>query len=261
MVDDASERPCAEAIADEFPWVRVITNASNMGFARSNNFAIEASTGRFVLLLNSDAEVFPASIDTLVGYLDDHDDVGAVGPKVINAEGGLQPQCRRGRLTPFTGFAYMTGLDRLFSGNRRLGEYLMRHEDPDCVHDVKALSGACMMVRREVIEQLGSFDEAFVLYGEDLDWCYRMGAAGWRIVYLPCARVTHHGGKGGTSIRFLRSLYYYHRSLWILLRRYPANGLFPLYGWFIALMLTVRFLLLSSRGVWGGRRVGSRKGR
>jgi GT2 family glycosyltransferase len=117
-----------------------------------------------------------------------------------------------------------------------------------------------MMVRREIIEQLGAFDETLVQYSEDLDWCYRIKDAGWLVVYLPEARVIHSGGKGGTNIRFFRSLYYYHRNPWIIFCRYPRNRFFPLYSWLIALIVLARFSAASLRLLWGERRVGTRKG-
>ena len=260
VVDDASPLSCAEAVTAVFPEARVIVNSENLGYAKANNLLINTAAGHFVLVLNCDTQVLPGALDAMVAYLKKHPAAGAVGPKVLNDDGTLQPQCRRGFLSPLSSFAYLVGLDRLFPHNRALGEYLLRYANPEETHEVQSLSGACMMVRREVIQQLGAFDETLVQYSEDLDWCYRIAAADWCVVYLPNAEVIHSGGKGGTNIRFFRSLYYYHRNPWIIFCRYPRNRFFPLYGWLIALMVLARFSTASLRLLWGERRVGTRKG-
>ncbi len=260
IVDDASSHPYGSAVAEIFPSARVIRNAVNLGFAGANNVAWEQSAGEHMLFLNSDTNVLPGALDELVGYLDAHPEAGAVGTMVLNTDGSFQPQCRRGRLTPLTGLTYSLRLDRMFPHHRTVAEYLMRYTDHNEVQPVRALSGCCMMFRRTVLEQHGGLDESLHQYGEDLDLCYRVGNAGWELVYDPQARIVHHGGQGGTNIRVVRSIYYFHRSLWLIFRRYNTSRVFHLYSWFVLLMLGARLGLSSALLLAGKRRAGTRKG-
>ena len=260
VVDDASPILCTEMVGEVTPGAIVIRNPENLGFAAANNVAWQASSGEYVLFLNSDTKVLPGALDELTGYLDRHTEVAAVGPMVLNADGSFQPQCRRGRLTPLSGLTYSLRLDRLYPDNRTLSEYLMRYADREQIQSVRALSGCCMLFRREVLEHGGGFDETLHQYGEDLDLCYRAGDAGWRVVYNPGARIIHHGGQGGTNLRVARSLYYFHRSLWMIFSRYNRNRAFHLYSWFVILMLAARLALSSSLLLLGTRRAGTRKG-
>lgn len=261
LVDDASSRPCKWMVEERFPSVRLMVNPTNLGFAASNNLAIRESKGRYVLLLNNDTEVLPGSLDALVSFAELHTNVAAVGPMLLNTDGSFQPQCKRGTLSPLSGVAYSLGFDRLFRGNHVLGEYLMTYADPRRTHDVKGLSGACMLVRREAIEQVGLLEERFRMYGEDIDWCYRMRARGWRVCYLPEAQVIHHGGKGGSVSLSYRNIYLYHRALWLLFTRYRQTRLFRLYGWLVWLALALRFVgCVVINSVRREKRVGTKKG-
>ena len=260
IVDDASERSCEQRVGEVFPAARVIVNERNLGFAGANNVAWTAAAGEYVLFLNTDTKILPGALDELVDYLDGHPEAGAVGPMVLNDDRSFQPQCRRGWLTPLSGLAYSLRLDRVFPTNPTLAEYLMRYTDRDRVQPVRALSGCCMMFRKVVLEAHGGLDEELHQYGEDLDLCYRIGNEGWQIVYDPRACIVHYGGKGGTNLRVVRSLYFFHRSMWIIFRRYNESRWFLLYGWLALLMLAVRFALASTQLLLGNRRAGTRKG-
>lgn len=260
VVDDAAVQACEPLVNAVFPDAVLVRNADNLGFAAANNVAWRRAKGELVVFLNSDTVVLPGALDALVSYLDSEPQAGAVGPMVLNTDGSFQPQCRRGRLTPFTGLAYSLRLDRVFPNHRRIAEYLMRYSDREQVQPVRSLSGCCMMFRRALLERHGGLDEELHQYGEDLDLCYRIGNAGWRVVYDPRARIVHHGGQGGTNLRVVRSSYFFHRSLWMIFRRYNTNRAFPLYSWFVILMLAARFGLASSLLLVGRRRAGTRKG-
>lgn len=259
VIDDQSPQPAAPVAAAAGVPAHVLVTPTNVGFARANNLGIHAAAGRYVLILNCDTEVGPGALTAMIRYLDSHADVAAVGPMLRNADGTFQPQCRRGRLTPLTGLAYAVGLDRLFPHHRLLAGYLLRYADPSLTQEVEALSGACMMLRADTLAEVGGFDEHLVQYAEDLDLCYHLRGAGLRVVYLPAALVRHFGGEGGTRERFWRSVYYYHRALWIIFSRYGGRW-FPLYGWAVALMLAIRASAIIVGAAWGRRRVGTRKG-
>lgn len=258
VVDDASPEPCRGWIADEFPSVRVIENERNLGFAGAVNVAANESRGRHLLILNSDAQ-FASGLARMVAILDSNPDVAAVGPRVLNLDGSVQPQCRRGHLTPLSALGYATGLDRWFPRGP-LGSYLERWRSYDVQQDVAALSGACMMVRRETFERVDGLDERFILYGEDLDFCYRVAERGKRVVFSPEARTVHAGGQGGTARRFYRSKFFYWRALWILFRRHGRSRWFGLYGWLVAAGLGAGFLASCLPQGRRLRRIGTAKG-
>ena len=156
---------------------------------RVERAAERVAHGRHVLLLNSDTIVRPDTLRTLVGFMDDHPDAGAAGCRINNPDGTLQLDCRRSFPTPSAAFYKLTGLGRLFPKSRRFARYNLTYLDPDEVNEVDALSGSCMIVRRQVLDEVGGFDEAYFMYGEDLDWCFRMREAGWKIYYTPATEI------------------------------------------------------------------------
>jgi GT2 family glycosyltransferase len=182
------------AVLARYPWVKAIANAENVGFAKACNQVIPQSTGRHVLLLNPDTVVADHAISKLADYLDANPDCGAAGPKVLNPDGTLQLACRRSFPSPAATFFRLTYLSRLFPRSRRLAAYNVTYADPDRQLDVDALSGSAMMVRREAIDRVGVLDEDIFMYGEDIDWCWRVKLAGWRVTYIPGAVVYHYHG-------------------------------------------------------------------
>lgn len=194
IVVDNSRTAAAEGLPARFPWVRLIESPANVGFARACNRGLGAARGRYLVLLNPDTVVHPGALATLVAYLDRHPRVGAVGPRLLDPDGTLQYSCRRfpGYLTVFFGrYALLT---RLFPGNPASRDYLYLDWDHASPREVDWLSGACLMVRRAVFEQVGGLDEAYFLFVEDMDWCARIWQAGWAVAYVPEAVVTHHVG-------------------------------------------------------------------
>jgi hypothetical protein len=173
--------------------LRVLENADNRGFGRANNQAFALTDSPLVLLLNPDTEVTRGSIDRLVATLGSGARVGAAGPKLLNADGSVQVSVWRN--PPAAWEMLLTGL-RLHKllPRRARGELLLaEHWDYSRRREVGMLSGAAMLVRREVIEEVGGFDERFHMYGEDNEWCLRMRRAGWRLLFEPEAVVKHLG--------------------------------------------------------------------
>jgi GT2 family glycosyltransferase len=206
VVDNASTDGSPAAIRQNFPRVRLIARETNGGFGAANNEAMRIAQGRFLLLLNSDAFPEKPALPALLDFIRENPRAGAVGPRLLNADGSLQVSCH-----PFPSplFAWRENL-WLTSG--------YRHWPHDQVRRVDFLIGACLLVRREVYEQLGGFDETFFMYSEEADWQRRMRDAGWDRVFVPTARVTHLGGASGateeTRIRrhFFESLDHYERK-------------------------------------------------
>ena len=195
VVDNASRDGSAEMVADEFPRVRLIRNDQNRGYAAANNQAIREARGRYVLVLNPDTKLPAGAVAACLAELDAHPDIGALGPKLVRADGSLDRACRRSFPSPEVAFFRLVGLAKLLPNHPRVARYNLLNVDPDTPLDVDSVCGAFMLVRREVIERVGMFDETFRMYGEDLDWAYRIKAAGWRVRYHPSVVVLHYKGQ------------------------------------------------------------------
>ncbi len=195
LVDNASTDSTVEMVRERFPWVEVIEAGGNLGFAKANNIALRRARGRYLMLLNPDTVLGERSLEVLVDFLEQHLEVGACGPKVLNRDGTFQATSKRGLVTPWAGFCKLFGLSRLFPRSRLFNRYELGFLDVDKVHQVEGLYGAAMMVRREVYEQVGGLDESYFMYGEDLDWSHAIQRAGWKLCYVPQAPILHFKGE------------------------------------------------------------------
>jgi len=193
VVDSASSDGSQAMVKEEFPWVRLIANDENLGYPRGNNLGITASSGRHVLILNPDTVLLNNTLPVMVDYLNNHIDVGVVGPQLLNPDGSVQSSRRRFP-TLLTGLFESTWLEPLVPDSL-LSRYYVLDLPDDEENDVDWVTGACMMVPRRILDHVGLFDEAYFMYSEELDLCRRVCVAGWRIVYLPEAQVVHHVGK------------------------------------------------------------------
>ena len=223
VVDNASADGSAAMVEAEFPDAQLIVNTENLGFSKANNQAIAQTNSRYVFLLNSDAAIYPGALEELVAYADAHPKAGVVGPKVLNPDGSLQFSCRRFPSLG-AGFFRNTYLGRLFPNNKFARDYLM--SDFDHAHDLPVdwVSGCAMLLRRELLTQIGALDERFYMYCEDVDICQRAWEAGYEAVYAPSAVVTHAIGRSSDKnadkmiIEFHRSWYEYD------LKRHPKSS-------------------------------------
>ena len=200
VVDNASTDGSAAMVRDGFPQVQLLVNDENLGFTAANNQAIARSRGRYVLLLNPDTEVLGDAPATIVGYMDAHPEVGALGPQLLNPDGSIQSSRRRFP-TMATAFLESTILQRWFPDNPVLRRYYMLDRPDDRTQGVDWAVGAALLVRKEAIEQVGPLDEGFFMYSEELDWCHRIKAQGWKVVYLPTAKVVHHGAQSSEQVK------------------------------------------------------------
>lgn len=231
VVDNASSDGSAEMVAAEFPQVRLIANAENVGYPSANNQGLKAfgfaetpnprsDPPRFALLLNSDTELPPDALARMLEFMAEHPDAGAVGPKLVLPDGSLDLACRRSFPTPEVSFYRVAKLSRLFPRSRRFGRYNLTYLDPDQVTEVDSVEGAFMLVRAEAIAQAGLMDEQFFMYGEDLDWAYRMKAAGWKVYYNPSVTVLHI--KRASTRHSPRARIEFYRAMGIFYRKHYA---------------------------------------
>jgi GT2 family glycosyltransferase len=213
VVDNNSVDGSVPMVRETFPDVELIANVSNVGFGAANNMAIERSKGRYVLILNPDTIVQEDTFQRMVSFMDRHPEAGAVGCQILNPDGTFAPESRRSFPTPQVGFYRISGLGRLFPKSPRFGRYNMTFLPRDQVAEVDALSGSCMMLRAEAVVPsrggVGLFDEDFFMYGEDLDLCYRIQKAGWKIFYTPDTQIIHYKGESTKKgeIRYVRLFY------------------------------------------------------
>jgi N-acetylglucosaminyl-diphospho-decaprenol L-rhamnosyltransferase len=213
VVDNGSTDGTVEALRRAAPQARVLIQPHNLGFAGGNNAGMAAARGRYLLLLNSDTEVRPGALNALVAFMEAHPEAGASGPMLVNPDGSLQPS-GRDLPTPASLFLDMTRLYRLW----RRDPFIQRGRDYTKVAEVGELSAAAFLVRRSVYEQVGGLDTNFFFYYEDVDWCKRIGDAGYRIYYVPGAQVMHHWQATSRTVSTLAyragqdSLRYYFRK-------------------------------------------------
>ena len=240
VVDNGSRDGVGELLAAEFPGVRLIQNPENAGYARPMNQSLRAVGGRYLLQLNPDTLILPEALDTLVSFFESHPEAGICGPKVLNRDLTPQNPCRRGEPRPVAVFSYFLGLDRLFPRSRRFGEYLLGYLDPDQIHTAAGVSGSCMLIRREVVDQIGYLDEQYFAYQEDADYCYRARRAGWEVYYVPSAQIIHFGGQGGSRVHPYRSIVEWHKSYWRFYRKHLAKDYIFLFNWFYYLVMSAK---------------------
>ena len=241
VVDNASGDGSAEMVRREFPRVRLIENRDNRGFSRANNQAVRIAGGRYLLLINPDTLAREDTLAAMIAFMEAHPEAGAAGCKILNPDGTLQLSCRRSFPTPWVALSKITGLGRLFPGSRLFGSYNLTYLDPDRTAQVDALSGSFMFLRRQALEQVGLFDEQYFMYGEDLDLCYRIKKATWKIYYVPDTQIIHYKGKStessaGTVIDFYRAMYIFVK------KHLRPRYLFFLH-WFLVLGITMRAAL------------------
>ena len=190
VVDNASTDGSAHMVRARFPWVRLVENRENVGFARANNQAIRESEAHYVLLLNPDTEVTLGALEILVRFIDAHPQASAVGPRLLNPDGTLQPSCHPAPTLPGELWR-LFHLDALWP----YGLYPMAEWDLDTPRRVDVVQGACLLLRRAALDQVGLFDEAYFMYSEEVDLCHRLRRADWSLYWVPEAQVVHYGSQ------------------------------------------------------------------
>lgn len=215
VVDNNSEDDSPEVVERDFPWVRLYAMSKNLGFTGGHNFAMEHRKGRHAFLLNSDARVYPGCLKALLLYADAHPDVGIAGPKVLNPDGTLQMSVRRFP-NPLAALFRNTIVGRLFPNDRFTRDYLMADFSHDETTSVDWVSGCAMLATEPFLAKVGFMDPEYFMFSEDVDWCWRAHKAGFQVVYVPDAVVTHAIGRSTDKVpnrmigRFHRSVFRFY---------------------------------------------------
>lgn len=194
VVDNGSSDDSAQSIKSLMPWVKLIENKENLGFAKANNQAIQLAQGEYILLLNPDTENIDNGIEKTLNFMDKHPEIDAITCRVELADGKPDWACHRGFPTPWASFCYFLGLEKIFPKSKLFGQYHLTYLALNEPHEIDVPSGCFFMVRRKVIEKVGLLDEAYFMYGEDVDWAYRIKKAGGKIYFYPDAKIIHYKG-------------------------------------------------------------------
>jgi GT2 family glycosyltransferase len=234
VVDNASHDDSGAMVRAEFPAVRLRANTTNRGFSGGNNDGIRLAQGRTLLLLNPDTEMQPGSLAALLVALDVAPEVGMVGPRLLYPDGSVQPSRRRFP-TLATALLESTPLQPYLPNHPLLRRYYVADQPDDVEQDVDWITGACMLVRRAVIAQVGGFDEGYFMYSEELDLCRRIKEAGWRIVYQPAAVVVHYEGRSADQDVPARHLRFNRSKIRYFLRWHGRTAAAGLRLWLLAL--------------------------
>lgn len=219
VVDNSSKDGSVEMVQEEFKDVKLIASKENLGFPKGNNVAIKKATGRYILLLNSDTKVIGDNLQHCVSYMDQHEEIGALGCKVELPDGTLDHACKRGFPTPEASLYYFLKLNKIMKNKRKYGAYTASYLGEDEIGEVDALMGAFMMIPRTVIDKVGMLDEEFFMYGEDIDWCYRIKEAGYKIMYYPKEKIIHYKGSSSKKKK-AKTTYEFHRAMILFYRKH-----------------------------------------
>ncbi len=230
IVDNASDDGSVELIRHKYPAVKLIVNSRNLGFSKANNLGLKEATGKYLLLLNPDTLVKEDTFEKMIAFFESTPDAGMAGCKLLNTDGTLQLACRRGFPGPWASFTKVTGLSTLFPKSPLFARYNLTYLDENKTYSVDAISGAFMMMRREVYEKTGGLDETFFMYGEDLDLCYRVNKAGYKVYYVHSTEIIHYKGES-TKRSNLNEVKVFYEAMHIFVKKYYAGS------WFLLLFL------------------------
>lgn len=221
VVDNNSTDGSCEMVRAQFPNVIVIANEDNVGFAKANNQAIQCASGEYVLLLNPDTVVQSDMLEKVLTFMDEHPDGGALGVAMEDGNGVYLPESKRGMPTPWTAFCKLFGLSSLFPKSDFFNHYYLGSLSNNDVHEIEILAGACMLLRKSVLDKIGLLDEKYFLYGEDIDISYRIVQAGFKNYYFPFTRITHYKGLS-TQKKYEESLRAFYSSMIIFVDQHFA---------------------------------------
>lgn len=223
VVDNASDDGSVEFLQEKFPDIKLFANTENLGFSKANNIGLKAAKGKYLLLLNPDTLVSEDTFEKMIEFFRNTPDAGLAGCKILNPDGTLQLACRRSFPGPWTSFSKVTGLSNLFPKSRLFARYNLTYLDENKTYEVDAISGSFMMIKREVYEKIGGLDEQFFMYGEDLDWCYRIQKSGFKVYYVHSTQIIHYKGES-TRRSSLDETKFFYNAMHLFVKKHLATS-------------------------------------
>ena len=242
VVDNNSVDGSLKMLAEKFPQVKLIANKDNKGFSKANNQAISVATGDLVLLLNPDTVVEENTFKLCSDHFEKHSDTGGLGVRMLDGKGNFLPESKRGLPTPKVAFYKIFGLSTLFPKSKRFGQYHLGHLSKDKNHEIEILSGAFMMIRKAVLDQIGLLDESFFMYGEDIDLSYRITQAGYKNYYLADTSIIHYKGES-TKKSSINYVFVFYRAMAIFAKKHFSNKNAQLFSSLINIAIYLRAAL------------------
>lgn len=242
VVDNNSVDGSVEMLHEKFPDVFLIANQKNTGFAVANNQGIKIARGEYILLLNPDTVVEEDTFEQVLAFMDTCPQAGGLGVKMYDGKGVFLPESKRGLPTPWVAFCKMTGLSSLLPHSKLFNYYYMGHLSPNQTHEIDILSGAFMLLRKKVLDEIGLLDEAFFMYGEDIDLSYRILLAGYKNYYYPHTRIIHYKGESTKkgSLNYVRVFY---NAMLIFAHKHFKGTYMGTYTWLIRIAIYFRAML------------------
>ncbi len=244
VVDNNSVDGSCSMIKDKFPRITLIENKKNEGFAKANNIAIRESKGEYILLLNPDTVVQEDTFENCIAFMDAHTEAGALGVKMINGKGNFLPESKRALPTPLVAFYKISGLSYLFPKSKIFGRYHLGHLDKDQTHEVEILSGAFMFIRKAIIDKIGVLDERFFMYGEDIDFSYRIINAGYKNYYFAGTTIIHYKGESTKKGSLNYVIVFYDAMMRFAEKHFSKSNL-----WFFSVVIRLAIYLRASLAI------------
>ena len=242
VVDNMSQDGSVEMVKEKFPWVILIANEENVGFAKANNQAVELSTGKYILYLNPDTIVPEDCFEKCIAYMDAHEKVGALGCRLIDGKGIFLPESKRGFPTAQAAFFKISGLSSIFKKSTFFNQYHLGFLSEHETNEVDVLVGCFMFCRKTVIDEVGSFDEEYFMYGEDIDLSYKIKQAGFSNVYFPETTVIHYKGES-TKKGSLNYVKMFYQAMIIFAKKHFKNSQKGLFVMLIQFAIYLRAML------------------
>lgn len=242
VVDNNSQDGTQKIVRNKFPWVRLIENPRNLRYAKANNQGIEQSSGEYILFLNPDTRLNSGAISKLMNFIETHREVGALAPQLLHLDLTVQPSCREFPTLKIMAWEFL-GLSHLFPKSRTFGRWRMGYFDHMGLREVDQPMGSCLLISRRVLAEVGSFDERFPMFMNDVDLCYRIRKAGWPIIFFPGASVIHRLGES-TQRAKPRMIISSHRSICHYFKKHHPAWWNELLGGFLFLTAFIRVTLL-----------------
>jgi O-antigen biosynthesis protein len=223
VVDNNSADGSSSMVSSRFPGVRLIINHENRGFSAANNQALKLANGKYLLILNPDTLVEEETFKKCISFMDDHPDAGAAGVRMIDGKGRFLPESKRAIPTPGTAFFRISGLARMFPHSGLFNRYYLGNLDNNITNQAEVISGAFMFISHKALLKTGLFDEDYFMYGEDIDYSYRLISSGYKNYYYPGTKIIHYKGES-TKKEHLNVLLNFYRAMLIFVRKHFNSG-------------------------------------